>query len=109
MGPANEGVVNAFRDAERVAKKQRVCEAKSLEALDTLVAAVQAAVDGLAAGDAADGAGVVGALHARLNELGLVSEVSNQTKDLHTAVTKLSKARTVLLLSNMPRRTLDGR
>ena len=89
-GPASESVLTALQDAERVAKKQKTCAMETARCMDTLVKEVEAARARMLAGRG-DGAKVAAELHARLAKLDLIAAVTNQTKDVHSAVAKLSK------------------
>lgn len=89
-GPASESVLAALQDAQRVAKKQKTCAVETAQCMDTLVKEVEAARTRMLAGRG-DGAKVAAELHARLAKLDLIAAVSNHTKDVHSAVTKLSK------------------
>ena len=89
-GPASESVLTALQDAQRVAKKQKTCAVETAQCMDTLVKEVEAARTRMLAGRG-DGAKVAAELHARLAKLDLIAAVANHTKDVHSAVTKLSK------------------
>ncbi len=91
-GPASDSVLAALKDAERVAKKQKTCAAMTAEALDRVIAEVRTAHARLLAGRG-DGAKAAQDLNARLQKMDVVAQVSNQTKEVHSAVNKLGKVR----------------
>jgi hypothetical protein len=91
-GPASDSVLAALKDAERVAKKQKTCAAMTAEALDRVIAEVRTAHARLLAGRG-DGAKAAQELNARLQKMDVVAQVSNQTKEVHSAVNKLGKVR----------------
>jgi hypothetical protein len=77
----------ALDDAGKVVKKQRTCAAKSAQAVDELLKLVEGARAAAAAGSAT----AVADLLARVEAAGVKQELNSQTKDLHSAVNRLSK------------------
>ena len=75
-----------------MAKKQKTCAANTAKYLDTVIGEVEAAQARMLA---ARGNGMKAAqeLHARLQNMDLIALVTSQTKEVHSAVTKLGRVR----------------
>jgi hypothetical protein len=86
-----ENIDAALKDAERVCKKQRVCAVRTTECLDSLIEEITAAQQRLTADS--DGTAVMQELAQRLSRPDVLKDLSDSTKDLHTAVAKLGKVR----------------
>lgn len=82
----------ALDEAGKVVKKQRLCAAKVGDAVQQLLDAATAARDAVASG-ATSAQAAVGQLQAQVQQLGLVQDMTSSTKDLHSAISKLSKVR----------------
>lgn len=85
----SSNVQSALDEAGKVVKKQKVCSTKIDECLNQLITLVRAAKERVEAGNAVQSPKE---LQKKLEQLGLTKEMNNQTKDLHSAVNKLSKA-----------------
>ena len=85
-------MLTALKDAEHMAKKQKTCAANTAKYLDTVIGEVEAAQARMLA---ARGNGMKAAqeLHARLQNMDLIALVTSQTKEVHSAVTKLGRVR----------------
>ena len=88
----------AAAEAEKVVKKQKLCSSKFASAVDSFLAAVNESRNKLQSGNS-DSA--LAALKTHVTQLGVSSELHDQTKQLHQAVAKLGKAR----LQAFPRNT----
>lgn len=93
-----DGLHAALREADRVAKKQKLCANKTLAGVDALLASVHAARSACISGSAgASSPSLPAACLAELHRQLLLSDVASQaaayTKELHSAVTKLGKVR----------------
>jgi seryl-tRNA synthetase len=84
---SQENVQTALDEAAQVTKKQRVCETGVDACFDRLIAAAQEARSALGRGGAAQD--VISRLSSQLEAV--LKEANSQTKELHTAVSKLSK------------------
>jgi hypothetical protein len=82
-----ESLQGALDDAAQVTKKQRVCETGVDACFDKLIAAAEGARSTLGRGGAAQD--VISRLSSKLEAV--LKEANSQTKELHTAVSKLSK------------------
>ncbi|KAK9829893.1 hypothetical protein WJX72_008513 [[Myrmecia] bisecta] len=87
-----ENVQAALKEAERVVKKQKTCASKTIDAVDTLIREIAAARKRILAEQNTDAGSVLQELHKKLDRLDLTSQLAKETKDLHSAVNKLSKA-----------------
>ncbi len=83
-----ENIAAAFKDAERVCKKQKFCAGKTAQCIDKLAEALRAAEF-----DSPDDALCPDGLHERLLNPAerLLKDLTESTKDLHSAVNKLGK------------------
>lgn len=81
----------ALDEAGKVVKKQRLCAAKVGDAMQQLLDAATAARGAVASGTTTAQA-AIGQLQAQVEQLGLVRDMNSSTKDLHSAINKLSKA-----------------
>jgi hypothetical protein len=88
-----DAVTTALKEADRVAKKQKTCAARTTKALSSLISLVQAAQLRLEADETADPAAVLRELCAQVGEMGAVQEMTADTKEFHGAVAKLGKVR----------------
>jgi hypothetical protein len=88
-GPVVEG---ALKEAEHVLKKQKTCATRSLDCVKQLLIVVNGALAGLAAGIAPQA--ILQELSDRMEQLGVVSKMVTDTKELHGSVSKLGKVRT---------------
>ena len=79
----------AIKEAERVSKKQKVCNTKTNDCLSNLVDELTAAKHRIASEGSSEA--VLRDLNRRLGQLNTVHTISEQTKDLHSTVNKLSK------------------
>lgn len=79
----------ALDEAGKVIKKQKVSEGKVSDSLDKLITLAQQAQQQLAAGSS----DAVQQLKAQAEQLGLIKEMNNSTKELHSSINKLSKVR----------------
>ncbi len=84
-----EHIQAAIKEADRVAKKQRVCATKTSDSLNNLIDELTAAKHRIATEGTSEG--VIKELNQRLGQLNTVHTISEQTKDLHSTVNKLSK------------------
>lgn len=84
-----ENIEAALKEAERVCKKQRVCAVKTAECLDLLIAEISNAQQQLCS--EADGAAIMQDLAQCLSRPDALKDLSDSTKDLHSAVNKLGK------------------
>ncbi|EIE20259.1 hypothetical protein COCSUDRAFT_37929 [Coccomyxa subellipsoidea C-169] len=84
-----ENIAAALKDAERVCKKQKLCACKTAQCIDKLAEALRAAEF-----DSPDDALCPDGLHERLLNPAekLLKDLTESTKDLHSAVNKLGKA-----------------
>jgi transcriptional regulator with GAF, ATPase, and Fis domain len=80
----------ALDEAGKVVKKQKTCAERVDASIDQLISLVQAARARLASQPEP---GAVRELQQQIQKLGLEKEMNSQTKELHTAVGKLNKAR----------------
>ena len=81
-------LATAASEADTVVKKQKVCSNKFASAVDSLLAAVYDSKDKLQNGKADS---VLTELKEHVTQLGIPSELHDQTKQLHQAVAKLGK------------------
>lgn len=81
-------VDTATIEADRVVKRQKVCSTKFASAVDRLLAAVNDSRVRLQAGSGDD---VMTELNQHVTQLGVSSELHEQTKQLHGAIAKLGK------------------
>lgn len=84
-----EHIDAALQEAERVCKKQKVCAGKITECIDALIQEISAAQQQLTM--ESDVAGVMQQLSQRCSKPEALKELSDSTKDLHSAVNKLGK------------------
>ena len=89
-----EHIDAALQEAERVCKKQKVCAVKITECIDALIQEISAAQQQLTS--ESDVAGVMQQLSQRCSKPEALKELSDSTKDLHNAVTKLGKVYKIL-------------
>ena len=89
-----EHIQAAIKEAERVSKKQKICANKTSDSLSNLIDELTAAKHQLASEGSQKA--VFQDLNKRLAQLDTVSKISEQTKDLHSTVNKLSKAGSIL-------------
>ena len=90
MSAQHARIEAAAKEAERVCKKQKSCAQRTSEVLDSLFAELQSAQRLLQTGAA--GTAPLRTLLQRLDKLEADKVVLDQTKELHTAVSKLGKA-----------------
>lgn len=90
--PSSTSLQVALDDAGKVLKKQKTCAARTDACVEQLISLVAAARAQLVAGGSPQ---VVSDLQEQVKKLGLEKEMTSQTKELHTAVGKLSKVRVV--------------
>lgn len=88
-GPIESAVV----DAERVAKKQRTCAASTSNGLDSLLHMLQAAKKLLDNTSGDPSPSFLHDLYTQLNGTNVVATITSDTKELHSAVSKLGKVR----------------
>lgn len=81
-------LATAAAEADKVVKKQKVCSDKFASAVDSLLAAVNDSKLRLQNGKADS---VLTELKDHVTQLGIPSELHDQTKQLHQAVAKLGK------------------
>lgn len=81
----------ALREADKAAKKQKVCAASSAQAINKMLQAVGKARQQLLAAPAAPPQAVLQELHAELAAADVARAMTADTKDLHGAVSKLGK------------------
>lgn len=81
-------LATAAAEADKVVKKQKVCCNKFASAVDSLLAAVNDSKHKLQSGKADS---VMSELKDHVTQLGISSELHDQTKQLHQAVAKLGK------------------
>ena len=84
-----EHIQAAIKEAERVSKKQKTCNTKTNESLSNLLDELTAAKNRIASEGSSEA--VLRDLNSRLEQLNTVHTISEQTKDLHSTVNKLSK------------------
>ena len=95
-------LATAAAEADKVVKKQKVCSNKFASAVDSLLAAVNDSKDRLQNGKTES---VLTRLKDHVTQLGIPSELHDQTKQLHQAVAKLGKVscqNRILLSLNHP-------
>ncbi|KAK9833790.1 hypothetical protein WJX74_005894 [Apatococcus lobatus] len=85
-----EHIQAAIKEAERVSKKQKTCNTKTNDSLSNLLDELTAAKHRIASEGSSEA--VLRDLNKRLGQLNTVHTISEQTKDLHSTVNKLSKA-----------------
>lgn len=87
---STEGVVLASvaTEADRVVKRQKTCSTKFTNVVDTLLAAVNESKSKLHNGN---GESALTDLKQHITQLGISSELHDQTKQLHGAIAKLGK------------------
>ena len=88
MSTALTALATAAAEADKVVKKQKVCSNKFASAVDSLLAAVNDSRDKLQSGKTES---VLTELKDHVTQLGIPSEMHDQTKQLHQAVAKLGK------------------
>lgn len=81
-------LATAAAEADKVVKKQKVCSNKFASAVDSLLAVVNDSKDKLQNGKTDS---VLTELKHHVTQLGIPSELYDQTKQLHQAVAKLGK------------------
>ena len=82
---------SALKDAERVCKKQKACAAATSEVLTQLLQELTAAKASLLEHGPTSAASTLKQLHQHLEGRGLDKQLSDQTKELHSSVSKLGK------------------
>ena len=95
-------LATAAAEADKVVKKQKVCSNKFASAVDSLLAAVNDSKDRLQNGKTES---VLTRLKDHVTQLGIPSELHDQTKQLHQTVAKLGKVscqNRILLSLNHP-------
>lgn len=93
MSAAVVAIQAALDDSGKVVKKQRSCETQVEKSLAQLIDAVASARAEVASEDCLDPDNVIKELRQKIDSQALISDMISQTKDLHTAVGKLSKVR----------------
>lgn len=86
----NFNIQGALDEAGKVVKRQRVCEQKVDARLDQLIELFQRSKERLLEPDSTPDV-VLQELQRRVQEEGLLKEMSNQVKECHSAINKLSK------------------
>ena len=81
-------LATAAAEADKVVKRQKVCSSKFASAVDSLLAAVNDSRNKLLSGNEES---VLAELKTHVTQLGVSSELHDQTKQLHQAVAKLGK------------------
>ncbi len=94
MSTESSPLATAAAEADRVVKRQKVCSTKFAGAVDRLLAAVNDSRGKLQSGNGED---VLMDLKQHVTQLGVSSELHDQTKQLHGAIAKLGKV--IILLS----------
>ena len=89
MGTEAVPVAAAVAEADRVVKRQKVCSVKFADTVDSLLAAVNASRDKLL--HSGCGESVLADLKQHVTQLGVPSDLHDQTKQLHGAIAKLGK------------------
>lgn len=84
-------ITAALDEAGKVVKKQKTCETKVAQSLDSVIALVAKARDKLASGSVSDPSALVSDLSKQIEELGFSKDLASSTKELHGTVNKLSK------------------
>ena len=84
-----ENIQAAIKEADRVSKKQKICAAKTSDSINNLIDELTAAKHRIAAEGSTDT--ILADLNKRLGQLNTVHTISEQTKELHSTVNKLSK------------------
>lgn len=86
-------IADALKDADRVCKKQKTCANKTQEQLDYLISSISTTRSRLLNPTESNvkGNALVAELHRQVDNCGVVKEISDHTKDLHSAVSKLGK------------------
>lgn len=84
-------IESAVADAERVAKKQKTCAASTSKGLESLLQVLQTAKELLDKSPGDPPPSFLHDLYTQLNDAKVVSTITNDTKDLHSAVSKLGK------------------
>lgn len=84
-----ENLEAALKEAERVCKKQKVCAGKTADCLSKLAQTLQTAQ--LRLGTSTDGTLDAQDLLKTLQSPELLKDLTESTKDLHSAVNKLGK------------------
>lgn len=87
---SNSNMQAALDEAGKVIKKQKLSASKVSDCLDKLLQLAQQSRQQLAAGSN----DAIQQLQAQAEQLGLVKEMNNSTKELHSSINKLSKVRT---------------
>ena len=96
MSNESSALASAATEADRVVKRQKICSTKFADAVDGLLAAVNDSRNRLQ-DDSTENA--LNDLKQHVTQLGVSSELHDQTKQLHGAIAKLGK---VLIASTMP-------
>lgn len=84
----SENIEAALKEAERVCKKQKVCAEKTALCFDNLI---QALLSAQKRADSVDNAQLIQELHHALSDQANLRDLTESTKDLHSAVNKLGK------------------
>ncbi len=84
----SENIEAALKEAERVCKKHKVCAEKTALCFDKLI---QALLSAQKRADSVDNAQLIQELHQALSDQANLSDLTESTKDLHSAVNKLGK------------------
>lgn len=84
-------IESAVADAERVAKKQKTCAASTSKGLDTLLHMLQTAKELVDSTPGDPAPSFLNDLYTQLNDAKVVATITNDTKELHSAVSKLGK------------------
>ncbi len=96
MSNESSALASAATEADRVVKRQKICSTKFADAVDGLLAAVNDSRNKLQDGSTEH---ALIDLKQHVTQLGVSSELHDQTKQLHGAIAKLGK---VLFPSNVP-------
>jgi hypothetical protein len=89
---SNEGPQAGLRDAEGLCKKQKVCAAKTAQCLDQLIQSITDAESRIRT--AGEESSVFRQLCMALQSPDIAKDMTNSTKELHSAVSKLGKVYT---------------
>lgn len=102
MSNESSALASAATEADRVVKRQKICSTKFADAVDGLLAAVNDSRNKLQDRSTEH---ALTDLKQHVTQLGVSSELHNQTKQLHGAIAKLGK---VLCPSNVPKVSTFG-
>lgn len=102
MSNESSALASAATEADRVVKRQKICSTKFADAVDGLLAAVNDSRNKLQDRSTEH---ALTDLKQHVTQLGVSSELHDQTKQLHGAIAKLGK---VLCPSNVPKVSTFG-